>query len=187
MVGFDADFDLAAGSGELDGVREEVGEDLQDAVGVTVEVDGVGGDGEVEIERDLRDVGHGGHGFGGLLEEIAQAAATDVQGGAAGLHSFEIQDVVDEADEPVGVGDSDAQQVLRFGVHGAHQAGGEEAERAADAGERGAQLMRDGGDELVLDGVELGALGEEGVLGLLGFCGGFQGELERAICLADAH
>ena len=56
--------------------------------------------------------------------------------------------------------DGDAQQVLRLGVDVAQQAGGEQAERAANAGERGAQLVRDGGDELVLDGVEVGALDE---------------------------
>ncbi len=42
----------------------------------------------------------------------------------------------------------------------ADDAGGEKAKGSADAGQRGAELVRDGGDELVLEGVELRALGE---------------------------
>ena len=113
-------------------------------------------------------VGHGGHGVDGLLGEIAQGAAANLQGGAAGLHALEVEDVVDEADEAVGVGDGDAEEVECFGVDVADDAGGEKAEGSADAGERGAEFVRDGGDELVFQGVELGALRElKGVLMVL--------------------
>ena len=90
-----------------------------------------------------------------------------VQRRAAGLHPLQIQDVVDQADQPLGIGGGDPQQVLRLGVYIAEQARGEQAERAADAGERRAQLMRDGGDELILDRVQVGTLGQF-VLLLLG-------------------
>ncbi len=119
-------------------------------------------------------VGHGGHGVDGLLGEVAKGAATNLQRGATGLHALEVEDVVDEADEAVGVGDGDAEEVERFCVDVADDAGGEQAERSADAGERGAQLVGDGGDELVLQRVEFGALRElKGVLVVL-----FAGECE---------
>ncbi len=86
-------------------------------------------------------VGHGGHGVDGLLSKIAQGAAANLQRGATGLHALEVEDVVDEADEAVGVGDGDAEEVERFGVDVADDAGGEQAECAADAGERRAQLV----------------------------------------------
>jgi len=100
-------------------------------------------------------IGHGGHGLDGLLGEVAQGAATDLQGSAAGFHALEIEDVVDEADEAIGIGDGDAEEVERLGVNVADDAGGEEAEGSANAGEWGAELVRDSGDELVFEGVEL--------------------------------
>ncbi len=103
-------------------------------------------------------VGHGGHGLDGLLGEIAERAAANLEGGTARLHALKVEDVVDEADEAIGVGDGDAEEILCLGVDVADDAGGEQAESAANAGERRAQLVRDGGDELVFEGVELGAL-----------------------------
>lgn len=91
--------------------------------------------------------------------------------GAAGLHALEVEDVVDEADEAVGVGDGDAEEVLGFGVDVADDAGGEKTECAANAGEWGAKFVRDGGDEFVLQRVQLGALTElDAVLMLLLSC-----------------
>ena len=81
--------------------------------------------------------------------------------GAAGLHALDVENVVDQADETVGVGDGDAQQILRLGIDIAHQPGGEQPKRPANTGEGGAELVRNSGDELVLDLVELGALDEE--------------------------
>ena len=163
--GLGVDVDGGDGRGELDGVGEEVGEDLEDAIGVAVEEEGLGigglGDGGgFELEVDGVGVGHGGHGVDGLLGEIAQGAAANLQRGAAGLHALEVEDVIDEADEPVGVGDGDAEEVERLGVDVADDARGEQAKRAANAGERGAELVRDSRDELIFEGVELGALSE---------------------------
>jgi len=172
--GLGLDADGGGGGGELDGVGEEVGEDLEDAIAVAVEVEGVGaGAGGWFLEDDVDGsvVGHAGHGVGGLLDEVAEGAAAELEWGAAGLHTFEVEDVVDEADEAVGVGDGDAEEVLGFGVEVAHDAGGEQAEGAADAGEWCAELVRDGGDELVFKGIELGAFGELQVILLLAFAG----------------
>ena len=176
--GFGVDADGGGDGGELDGVGEEIGEDLKDAVGVAVEEEGFGigglGDGEgFEHEVDGVGVGHGGHGVDGLLGEVAKGAAANLQRGAAGLHALEVEDVVDEADEAVGVGDGDAEEVEGFGVDVADDAGGEQAEGSANAGERSAELVRDGGDELVFERVEFGALRElEGVLVVLFACEG---------------
>ena len=67
----------------------------------------------------------GGEHPAGLLGEIAHGAAANLQRRAAGLHALEVEDVVDEADEAVGVGDGDAEEVERFGVDVADDAGGE--------------------------------------------------------------
>ena len=113
-------------------------------------------------------VGHGGHGFDGLLGQIAQRAAPDLQGSAAGFHALKVEDVVDEADETVGVGDSDAEEVEGFGVDVADDAGGEKAEGSANAGERSAEFVGDGGDELVFQVVKFGAVAKlKGVLVML--------------------
>ncbi len=103
-------------------------------------------------------MGHAGHGVCGLLNEIAKGAAADLKRSPTGLHPLEIQDVVDEANETVSVGDGDPEQILRFVVEMSHHAGREQAERPADAGQRGSKLMGYGGDELVFDGIKLGAL-----------------------------
>ena len=119
----DVDADGGGGRGEFDGVREEVGEDLEDAVGVSIEVEGVGagtGRGVLDDDADGGLVGHAGHGVGCLLDEVAQGATADLQGSPAGLHAFEIEDVVDEADEAIGVGDGDAKEVLCLGIEVAH-------------------------------------------------------------------
>jgi hypothetical protein len=95
-----------------------------------------------------------------LLGEVAEGAATDLEWGAAGLHALEVKDVVDEADKSVGVSDGDAKEVLGLGVYVTDNAGGEQAEGSADARERGTELVGDGGDEFILESVELGALRE---------------------------
>jgi len=91
-----------------------------------------------------------------LLAEFAQGATADLQGGSARFHAFDIEDVVDKTDQTVGIRGRDAEQVQGFGVYIAYDTGREQAERAADAGERCTQLVRDGGDELILEIVELG-------------------------------
>ena len=119
--GFGVDADGGGRWRELDGVGEEIGEDLEDTVGVAIEEEGFGRgglcDGEgLQRQMDGVGVGHGGHGLDGLLGEIAQGAATDLQGSAAGFHALEVENVIDETDETVGVGDGDAEEVECFGV-----------------------------------------------------------------------
>jgi hypothetical protein len=123
---------------------------------------------EATGEKDGVGVGHGGHGVDGLLGEVAEGAATDLQRRAAGLHTLEIEDVVDETDEAIGVSNGDAEEVERLGVDVADDAGGKQTEGSANAGKWRAQFVGDGRDELVLEVIELGAMRElEGVLMVL--------------------
>ena len=162
-VGVDADGGCLGR--ELDGVGEQVGQHLQDAVRIAVEEErlGCGGlrnRGGYELKVDHARVGHGAHRFNGLLAELTERAAADLQRGAAGLHALQIKDVVDEADETISIGSGDAEEIEGLGIDVADGAGGEQAERTADAGQRGAQLVGDGRDELVLESVELRPLVE---------------------------
>ena len=96
---------------------------------------------------------------GGPFEEGLSGAHGGVQFGVAAGDALDIQEIVDEADEAVGVADGDVEHLrLFFGLFGEGPAG-DEAERGAERGERGAQLVRDGGDELVLHAVERATLG----------------------------
>ena len=82
--------------------------------------------------------------------------------GFAAADALEIENVVDEADEAVGVADGDVEHLLALFGAGVECAAGEEAECSADGGERGAKLVGDGGDEFVLHAVEGAALGGVG-------------------------
>ncbi len=79
---------------------------------------------------------------------------------APALDPLEIENVVDQANQPVGVGEGDAQQVGGFFVGFAENAGGEQPQSPADGSERRAQLVADGGDEFVLQPVEGVALAD---------------------------
>jgi len=115
--------DLAAGGGELDGVGDEVVEGLKDAVGVCPDGDAVG------CEEDAG-VGPGGARLlesGGAAEEVFGAAQGGVELAFAAADALEIEDVVDEADEAVGVVDGDLKHLLRLVGSGGECAAGEQA------------------------------------------------------------
>ena len=101
------DGDRGVGRRELDGVGEQVGEHLEQAVGV-------GGDlhlGGVVDELHAGRVGHRLHAVDGLANDLGQLHGAEGEGLAAALDALQIENVVDEADQPVGVGEGDAQQV----------------------------------------------------------------------------
>ncbi len=86
--GLGVDADGGRYGGELDGVGEKVGEDLQDAVGVTVEekrlgIGCLGNGGRLEEKVDRTGIRHRRHGFDSLLGQVPQRAAANLQGGAA--------------------------------------------------------------------------------------------------------
>ena len=71
------------------------------------------------------------------------------------------RNVVDQADEAVGVSDGNAEQVATLWVERTEHTGGQQAERATDAGERRSELVRDSRDELVFQRVEGGTFFKE--------------------------
>jgi hypothetical protein len=141
---------------KLDGVAEQVGEHLHEAVAIGFDGHGFG----LHLEANAGGIGHGLHRIGDLAGEFVHGTGTEGEWSAAGLHALEVEDVVDETDEAVGVGDGDAQQIGGLIAHLAEQPVGEQPQRAADGGERSAQLVAYGGDELVLHPVEGVALAD---------------------------
>ena len=131
----------------------------EDAVGVGPGA-GTAGD-AVELNAGL-----GGGGLlkiGGALEEIVDRTHGELELGFAGGDALEIEDVVDQADEAIGVVEGDLEHLLHFFGAGEKGAAGDEAEGGAERGERGTELVRDGGDELVfhlVEGAALGGVGE---------------------------
>jgi hypothetical protein len=75
--------------------------------------------------------------------------------GASGLDLRKVQHLVDQAREPFGFLGDDAE---KLGALLARDVGvlQQDLRKGADRGERRAQLVRDGGDEIVLQAVELG-------------------------------
>ena len=96
---------------------------------------------------------------GSAAEEVLGTAHGELQLGFAGADAFQVEDIVDEANQTVGVADGDVEHLAHLLGAGVEGAAGDQAERGAQRGERGAQLVGDGGDELVLHAVEGAALG----------------------------
>ena len=154
-----AEVDLAAGRGELDGVGDEVGEGLEDAVGIGPDVDALGVEGDADA---------GPWRLRGLLQ--AGGAAEEVVGGAHGECSSALPEPM-RSSSRMSLTRRTRRSVLPMAMSSiccsfsgavVEGAAGDEAERGAERGERRAQLVRDGGDELVLHAVEGAALGGVG-------------------------
>ena len=144
------------GRRKLDGIRQQVGDDLKQAIGI-------GGDfhlGGVVDELDAGGVGHGLHIFNGLLDDVGQLHIAEAQRLTPALDALQIENVVDEPDQAIGVGEGDAQQVGGLFVGLAQNSGAEQSQRATDGGERRAQLMAHGGDEFIFHPVESVALAD---------------------------
>ncbi len=150
------DGDGGVGRGELDGVGQQVGEHLQQAVRIAGDFHLRGVVDELHACR----VGHRLHAVDGLANDFGELHRAEDDRLAAALNALEIEDVVDEPDQAVGVGDGDAQQVGGLVVDLAENARGEQAQRAADGGERRAQFVADGGDEFVFQAIEGVALAD---------------------------
>ena len=117
---------------------------------------------ELKVMRMLRFGGPGLLQAGGAAEEVVGGAHGVVELGFAGADALELEDVVDQADEAVGVAGGDVEHLLDLFGARVEGASGDEAEGGAERGERSAQLVGDGGDELVLHAVEGAALGGVG-------------------------
>ena len=93
--------------GELDGVAEQIGDDLHKPVRVGLHRREF----RLHHQADACRVGHRLHGVDNLLGEFIQERGAEVERGAARLHALEVEDVVDQTHQPVGVGDGNTQQV----------------------------------------------------------------------------
>ena len=135
---------------ELDGIRDQIDDHLQDAVGIDQQLRGRG----LHGDPDAGAIGHRLHRLGGLLEQLGDLHRLAAQLHAARLHLLQIEDVVDQPAEAVGVGERDVEHALPLRRGIAQQARAEEADGAADGGEWCAQLVADGGDEFVLHALD---------------------------------
>ena len=111
----------ALGGRKLDRIGEQIGDDLQDPVGIAVEEDALGSHTQAELQMDARGVCHRLHRLDRLLRQVAQGAASNVKGSSAGLHPLQIQNVINKTDEPVSIGQRNAQKILRLGIDCSHE------------------------------------------------------------------
>src|ERR1039458_6088099 len=132
-----------------------------------IKVDGVARRVARQIQMNARAIGHRGHGVDRFARQVQDGTAAQLQRRPAGLHPLQVENVVDQPDQALGVAGGDAQQVLRLAIHVAQQARRQQPQRPANAGQRSSQLVGDGGNELVLHHIHVGTLGQL-VLLLLG-------------------
>ena len=132
------------GGRELDGVGDEVDERLHDPVGVGAQLEVVG---RLPAELDARRVGDRLHDLRRLGQQLGGPHRAHVDVHAPGLQALEVQRVVDQPREPLGVLARDRDHLVRLGRQLARDARLEQAQRAADRGQRRAQLVPDHRDE----------------------------------------
>ncbi len=99
--------DLVVRRRELDGVRKQVGQDLCHAVGVDIDF---AGRCRIEPHAHAKAVGKAAIGVDGLLDQRARVNASELEDGLAGLDLFDIENIVDEADQPLAVALRDADE-----------------------------------------------------------------------------
>ena len=73
----------------------------------------------------------------------------------AGGDLLQVEDVVDQSDQSVGVGLSDPQHLAQWRFNGAHSPAKDQPQRAADRRQRSPKLVTDRRDELALQLFEL--------------------------------
>ena len=142
------DRDRAQAGRELDRVAEQVHEHLDDPIGVDRDrqtLIHVGGHRQAVLRGvHLDDLDRIRHQRGGPDRGELELHGTRV-------HALNVEHVVDQADQPVGVGHGELEHALGLRGQLAEDAALQQAERAADRGQRCAQLVSNHRDELVLD------------------------------------
>ena len=137
---------------ELQRVREQVEHDALEHVdvdeGLAAEVV------ELDLEVEAEPLDGGSEVGGDAAHDVGHVGPHPVRLDRTGLDPGEVEDAVDEADEPVGVATDQLEALprllaeIRLGEGVLHRPG--------DEGERGAQLVADVGEEVGLGRVELG-------------------------------
>ena len=136
------------GRRKFDGVGEQICEHLQQAVGVGSDIDLR----FVVDQQHACGFGHQLHTVHRLLDQVGHLDRPEDQRLAPALGALQIENVVDEPHQTVRVAERDAQQICGLVVDLAQNAGGEQAQGAANRGQRRAQLVAHCGHELVLQG-----------------------------------
>ena len=141
---------------ELDGVGYQLVEHLQDAffVGKNLHLRSVNA--EVDVSLAGRRVGH----VGGAAQQVSGLDRLAIEGQLALFHAVEVENVVDQPHQPVAVADGHIDHLALLFRALVESAGGDESQRGAQRGERGAQFVAYGGDELVFHLLQAAALGD---------------------------
>ena len=133
--------------GELDGIADQVGEDLLEPHGVAAQAQrGVTVDDAHQLQALV--MGAGGEHGQSVIDQVAQVEREVFQNQLAGLDLGEVQDLVDDRQQVVG-GFLDGRQV--FLLAAAHLGALQQTAEAEDAIQRGAQLVAHVGEEFGLD------------------------------------
>jgi hypothetical protein len=101
-------------------------------------------------EADLGPVGESAAALHDLLEQGRQLHLAEIEHDLAALEPFDVQDIVDQAAEPLAILIGDGDQLLGGGVPSRFRVVRQQTERRGDRRQRRAQLVTDRGDELVL-------------------------------------
>ena len=160
--GQDAQDDLAL-FGELDGVAQQVEDDLAQAHGVAV---GAAGGGGIEVEDEFEAFLAGGAGLKieGALELVVEVEVDGFQHEAPGLDLGEVEDVVDDGQERLA---AEEQSIDKVFLVGAQRSAHEQVPHADDAVEGRADLVAH--------------VGQKGAFGAVGGLGGLLGPVERGV------
>ena len=141
---------------ELDGVRQQIRDHLQQAIGIARDLRSRG----VVQQLHAGGIGHRLHIFNGLLHDIRQLHRAEGQRFAPALNALQIENVVDQSHQPVGVGEGNAQQVRSLLVHVAQHSRRQQSQCPANRSQRRAQLVAHRGDELILHPIKSVALAD---------------------------
>ena len=137
---------MPAVGGVLDGIAQDVGDHLLQALAVAADLRHVfrQGTGEgMAVTASLHGIGPAD-----VLHALPEGEGGETHFGVPGVQPAERQQVLDDAGHTVGLADDDVQEAV-FHLSGDVSLGGAEGLRvAADVGEGGAQLMGDVGHEL---------------------------------------
>ena len=155
------DNDRISRRGEFLRVGQEVGHDLHQAVRIDV---------GLRIERAFLEAyshivlcGIGRVRLDRLSQDRRKRLALKAEFQAAGLDLLDIEDVVDEPDEPLAVGMGDIDHRLHLGGRRTKGAADDEPESALDGGQGRAELMADGRDEFILGPLHFLSIGNVGI------------------------
>ena len=111
-------------------------------------------------DRDLVQDRHAAQLRDRRFHEVADVDGSNLKLDLSRLDLLQVENVVDEPDQPIGVLSRNAGEVARFRRQLANGAGLHETERSANRRQRRPQLVRDDRHELALDSIELLPLGD---------------------------